>query len=162
MEFEELNDKKTAERMIPTSSSRSIRLILNAVIVFSLFGIGYFSSAFFSRNVNATNTGKGQAKAAHIIQLDVLNGCGANGAAAKFTGYLRGAGFDVVEMKNYKVSNLTRTLVVDRIGNLVSAQLVASALGVSDKNIVQQINPDYFVEVSVIIGGDYLTLRPMH
>jgi hypothetical protein len=94
-----------------------------------------------------------------IIQLDVLNGCGARGAGATIMSRLRTAGFDVVEMKNYRSFDVPRTLVVDRIGNLDRARRVAAALGVAPSNVVQQINPDYFVDVSVIVGGDFKTLR---
>jgi hypothetical protein len=76
--------------------------------------------------------------------------------------YLRTNGFDVVEMKNYKVSNIPHSIVVDRVGNLAAARRVAAALGISDKNVVQQLNPDYFVDVSVIIGADYSSLQPFH
>jgi hypothetical protein len=76
--------------------------------------------------------------------------------------YLRVNGFDVVEMKNYKVSNIPHTIVVDRVGDLAAARRVASALGVSEKNVIQQLNPDYFVDVSVIIGTDYSSLQPFH
>ena len=95
---------------------------------------------------------------AKIIQLDVLNGCGAKGAGMKMTNFLRANGFDVVEMKNYKSFHVQQTLVLDRIGDLAAARRVAAALGVSEKNVIQQINPDYYVEVSVIIGKDYTEL----
>jgi hypothetical protein len=45
------------------------------------------------------------------------------------------------------------------VGNLASARKVAMVLGVSDKNIIQQINPDYFVDVSVIVGEDVSSLK---
>jgi hypothetical protein len=95
----------------------------------------------------------------HALQLDVLNGCGAKGAASKVTGILRSSGFDVVEVKNYKTFGVPHTLVLDRVGDLSAAKRVARALGVSENNIIQQINPDYFVNVSVIIGADYSSLK---
>jgi hypothetical protein len=95
-----------------------------------------------------------------VIQLDVQNGCGAKGAGAKFTAFLREAGFDVVDVKNYSSSRVERTLVIDRLGNLAAAKKVAAALGVGESNIIQQINPDYFVAVSVVIGEDYSSLNP--
>ena len=95
-----------------------------------------------------------------VIQLDVQNGCGAKGAGAKFTKFLRGAGFDVVDVKNYSSSRVARTLVIDRLGNLAAARKVAAALGVHESNVIQQLNPDYFVAVSVVIGEDYPSLNP--
>jgi hypothetical protein len=49
--------------------------------------------------------------------------------------------------------------VVDRIGDLAAARRVARSLGVADNNVIQQINPDYFVNVSVIIGEDFAGLH---
>ena len=95
-----------------------------------------------------------------VIQLDVQNGCGAKGAGAKFTQFLRASGFDVVDVKNYSSSRVARTLVIDRLGNLSAAKKVAAALGVAESNVIQQINPDYFVAVSVVIGEDYPSLNP--
>lgn len=95
-----------------------------------------------------------------VIQLDVQNGCGAKGAGAKFTSTLRAAGFDVVDVRNHASSRVARTLVIDRLGDLSAARKVAAALGVAESNIIQQINPDYFVAVSVVIGEDYATLHP--
>lgn len=95
-----------------------------------------------------------------VIQLDVQNGCGAKGAGAKFTNFLRASGFDVVDVRNYSSSRVAKTIVIDRLGNLEAARKVAAALGVSEANIVQQLNPDYLVAVSVVIGEDYPSLNP--
>lgn len=145
------------------SRRKSLELTLNAVIVVLLLVVVYFSYAFISRNLG-TQPSASDTIAVHIhraIQLDVLNGCGVRGVGLKLTNYLRTAGFDVVESKNYKVFNVPQTLVIDRVGNLTAARRVAAALGIADNNIIQQINPDYYVDVSVIIGGDYLSLQPL-
>jgi hypothetical protein len=94
------------------------------------------------------------------IQVDVLNGCGSSGAGTTFTSYLRARGFDVVEIRNYKSFDVTETLVIDRTGNAANAQRVAYALGIRKDHVIQQINEDYFVDVSVIIGRDYGSLKP--
>lgn len=153
------------EGLEPSSpGSRRAKTVLNGLIVVLLLTVGYLSYSYISRGASSppSHPPAEQPKPQKIIQLDVLNGSGARGIAAKFMNYLRGNGFDVVEMKNYKVSNIPRTLVVDRVGNRAAAQRVASALGVSERNVIQQINPDYFVDVSVIIGGDYSSLLPLH
>jgi len=144
------------------SAASSLKMVLNAVIVAALLVLGYFSYTYVARSANESSQQQAQAKPPRVLQLDVLNGCGAKGAASKVTNFLRSQGFDVVEMKNYKVSTMAKTLVVDRVGDMSAARRVAAALDVSDKNIVQQLNPDYFVDVSVIIGADYMSLEPSH
>jgi hypothetical protein len=96
------------------------------------------------------------------IQLDVLNGCGVPGAGTSMTAYLRARGFDVVEYRNYRSFDVRESLVIDRAGNRENAEKVAYALGIRKGNIIQQINQDYYVDVSVLIGRDYPTLKPSH
>jgi LytR cell envelope-related transcriptional attenuator len=147
------------------SSSRTTSIaksVLTGLIVVFVFAVGYLSYAFISRGTNPPPVSAPPEKPQKIIQLDVLNGTRTRGVAARCMNYLRTNGFDVVEMKNYKVSNIPHTLVVDRVGDRVAARQIASALGVSEKNVIQQLNPDYFVDVSVIIGADYSSLKPFH
>ena len=164
MELEpEKNTNDSPVRTENRSRRRPVKIVLDVMILAFLLTMGYFSYAFMARNTATPIVEKAQSKPpTRAIQLDVLNGCGARGAAARITTFLRGAGFDVVEMKNYKVSTVPRTLVVDRIGDLTAARSVASVLGIAEKNVIQQINSDYFVDVSVIIGGDYALLQPSH
>jgi hypothetical protein len=160
MEIEKPNEESVTEQSTTKSVINFSRIAWNAMIVVMVFIIGYFSYAFFSHKFGTSKPIKEIDKPARVIQLDVLNGCGAKGVSVKFTNYLRANGFDVVEMKNYKTFHVPQTLVVDRVGNLESARLVAATLGVDSKKVIQQINMDYFVDVSVIIGEDYSTLLP--
>jgi hypothetical protein len=52
------------------------------------------------------------------------------------------------------------SMVVDRIGDIASARKVAYALGIPESRIVQQINADYQIYVTVVIGRDYQQLNP--
>ncbi len=152
-------ERETAPAGTGRSSSR---VIVNLAIILALVAVGYGAYSYIAGRGDAGNDqAQAPVQSRKIIQLDVLNGCGARGAAARFTSFLRNAGFDVVEMKNYKVRTMQKTLVVDRVGDLASARRVAAALGVTESNIIQQLNPDYFVDVSVIIGADYATLQPL-
>jgi hypothetical protein len=144
----------------------TLRAILNVLIVVLLLIVGYLSYSFFSKDravssqpPRVDSAAAITTKPVRVVQLDVLNGCGVKGAGINVTKFLRTNGFDVVEVKNYKTPHVPQTLVVDRVGNLAMAKQVAMALGVEGKNVVQQINPDYYVDVSVIIGKDFADLR---
>ena len=135
---------------------------MNALIVVLLLAVAYMSYAFIERTfirptVDADRAGE---EGEGIIQIDVMNGCGDAGMASKCSSFLRARGFDVVEMRNYKTFDLDHSMVIDRMGNRENAERVARALGVGTKNIIQQINQDYYVDVSVVIGKDYTSLRP--
>lgn len=95
-----------------------------------------------------------------IIQVEVRNGCGVPGLAEDMTHFLRQQGFDVVEVGNYHTFDQERTIVVDRVGDLASAQKVAAALGLAEDRVVQEIRQDYFLDASVVIGKDYASLPP--
>jgi len=96
-----------------------------------------------------------------IIQLEVLNGCGVSGLADRFTYFLRDKGFDVVNKGNYIEFDIQKTMVIDRIGNQTNAKEVAKELGINPNSIITQINEDYFLDVSVILGADYYKLTPL-
>jgi len=104
---------------------------------------------------------KAEQEVVEVIQIDVLNGCGVAGVATTFTNYLRLRGYDVVEMGNYRTFDVPESIIIDRIGNLENARKVAYALGINESNVIQQINPDYFLDATLIIGKDYEKLRPM-
>jgi hypothetical protein len=94
------------------------------------------------------------------LQLDVQNGTGENGVAAEFRSFLKKKSFDVVEMGNYKNSDEMRTKIINRRGNKAAAEKVADALGVSKKNIIEQRDSTTLLDVTVIIGKDYINLNP--
>ena len=94
------------------------------------------------------------------LQIDVKNGCGARGVADRFTEYLRTNGFDVVETGNFTTSDIKTTMVIDRAGNMKNARTIANALGVSEKYVIEQINKDFLLDATVVIGADYQSLYP--
>ncbi len=95
-----------------------------------------------------------------FIQLEVMNGAGVDGLAAEMSDYLRDVGFDVVAVDNYVQSDVSRTVVMDRIGNPDAAQQIALALGLEEDRIQQELKPTWFLDASVIIGQDYASLKP--
>lgn len=136
------------------------RNLLTTVLFLSVGCAAFLGYLFYAEGRKQPEPAPAPVVPSKVIQLDVQNGCGAKGAGAKFTQFLRASGFDVVDVKNYSSSRVARTLVIDRLGNLAAAKKVAAALGVAESNIIQQINPDYFVAVSVVIGEDYPSLNP--
>jgi len=96
-----------------------------------------------------------------IIQAEVLNGCGVRGLAERFTDYLRLNKVDVVKEGDYSSFDVPETLVIDRMGNKANAFKVARLLGVSKQNVIQQIDDNFLLDVSVIIGKDYFKLKPI-
>lgn len=137
-------------------------LLLNGLIAALTLIVGYLLYSLLARTVFSppVESDRSGVAAGTTIQLDVFNGCGVPNAGTQFTSYLRARGFDVVEIRNYKTFDVDESLVIDRTGDMNNAQKVAYALGIGKEHIIQQINQDYYVDVSVVIGKDYKSLKP--
>jgi hypothetical protein len=156
-------EQKLQKKESKSSSTFSISsVLLNALlIVLVLFAVFLSYSLYSKLNVKENKTFVESKKVpAKIIQLEVLNGCGASGTAEKFTDYLRNNNFDVVQIGNYLSHDIDKSMVIDRIGNRSNAEKVADALGIDHKNIIQQMNNDYLLDVSLVIGKDFNQLKP--
>lgn len=156
------NKKKSASNAELKVNTKNI--FLNIVIFLLGALILYMAYAIV---VKIAHKGGGQEAAAqmqtpaNIIQVEVLNGCGVGGVGDRFTDYLRNNKVDVVNVSNYSSFDIDRTMVIDRTGNLANAKKIASMLGINEENVIQQINNDYFLDVSLVIGKDYNKLKPI-
>ncbi len=97
-----------------------------------------------------------------IIQVEILNGCGVTGIADRFTDFLRNSNIDVVNTGNYYTFDIDETMVIDRIGNVSNAKKIAQLLGIKPEKAFSQLNDDYFLDVTVIVGKDYHKLKPVN
>jgi len=95
-----------------------------------------------------------------LIQVDVRNGVGKSGLAGEMTKFLRDTGFDVIEHGDHNSFDVDSTVVLDRIGNLDAAYQVALALGIPSEKVKTEIRTELYLDVSVIIGSDYQSIRP--
>lgn len=140
-------------------------LLLNVIIFVLIFVVIYLSySVYIKIKIDSSEeviTNNNKDVPSEIIQVEVLNGCGVSGLADRFTDFLRDKGFDVVNKGNYIQFDIEKTIVIDRLGNLSNAKEVAKSLGVNQNSVMTQINEDYFLDVSVILGADYYKLTPL-
>ena len=95
------------------------------------------------------------------IQVEVLNGCGVSGLADRLTDYLREEGFDVVNIGNYRSFEIENSIIIDRTGRLINSQLISNSIGLKSTNIIQQINREYLLDVTIILGKDYSQIVPL-
>lgn len=141
---------------------------LNGVIILFLILVAYLGFSLINNSIKSskgireiTDTTKSLTNQPNLtIQLEVQNGTGEKGIASVFTDFLRKKGMDVVEMGNYKSRDVEKTLIIDRVNDKIKVKKVAIALGVSEKNIIQQLNPGYYLDITVVIGKDFQELNP--
>jgi hypothetical protein len=86
------------------------------------------------------------------VVVEVLNGCGQPGMAERAASHLRACGFDVMCVGNADDFDFSETVVVDRSGDPDKAGEVAEALG--RVPVVYQLSSAFFVDVTVVLGGD--------
>ena len=137
--------------------------LLNAGLVVLALALGVLAYGFATRLLHPPVAAAPPAApdAVGIVQVEVLNGTGVDGLAARTREHLRAAGgFDVLDARNAPGGPVERTRVVDRVGNRAAALRVARALGVGEEAVGSEPRPDLFVDATVVLGKDYRTLTP--
>lgn len=138
-------------------------IILGAVCIYLIFSL--VTSTFLNKSKTSKDA-KDSTKTTVTnqpnlsIQVDVQNGTGENRIGAIFRDYLKKKGYDVVNLDNYKSNDVDKTIIIDRTGDTRKAQRIAEVLGVSSRNIIQQINRDLYLDATIVIGKDYTELKP--
>ncbi|HZV11690.1 MAG TPA: LytR C-terminal domain-containing protein [Candidatus Kapabacteria bacterium] len=161
-----INEKKAGKAGAPEPADRSRRRNLEiAVIVILLMGVGVLGYAFVYRvfiapPINAEiERQSGLTKKDARIQVNILNATPQHDLARRVMDYLRARGFDVVEIGNYS-SEQSRSLVIDRTGDSLSARKVAFAMGIPDSSIRKDVDSSLYLDVSVVLGNDFEQLKP--
>ncbi len=146
-----------------TRKDQTKNLILNSVIGFLsvlllilLFALG--TRLLYPRIVNERAV-EDPALISNVIQMEVLNGAGISGLANQFTGTLRQFGFDVVETGNFDHFDVPNTLVISRNGQIENARRVARAIGIEEQYILREESPEFYLDVTLIIGNDFENLN---
>ncbi len=160
----ELQEKEEAERKAETTrrKRRIFRIVvpLLALVLIPL-AYGLIERNLLRPKVDPTvDTRHMAVRADEHIQVNVVNACGADGIAKKFSEFLRARKFDVPEYGNAEQVAF-QSKVLDRVGDSVSARKVAYALGIPPERVFTEIDSSLYVRATVVVGADYTTLRPM-
>ena len=95
------------------------------------------------------------------IQIEILNGCGEPGIAAKFSDLLRNVRVDVVRSENADHFDYDKTILIQRNENIFGMKLVASALGFDINNsnqVITAADPNLDVDITLVIGKDFRSI----
>ena len=96
----------------------------------------------------------------NYVQLEVLNGTGVDGLAGEMSEYLQDLGFDVVGVGNHVGPAVSKTTIFDRVGNRDAAEQLALALGIENHHIEEALEPEWYLDASLVIGPDFATVKP--
>jgi hypothetical protein len=93
------------------------------------------------------------------VRVEVLNGCGETRLAIKVANILRRIGFNVVKIGNATTQDFQESVVIERNReDLQNANYFADRIGC--KNIGKDIDPALHLDVSLILGRDYIEFFP--
>jgi|TARA_Y100000310_G_scaffold90097_1_gene87369 hypothetical protein len=98
------------------------------------------------------------------VEIEILNGCGEPGLAAKFSEFLRTERVDVVRSENADHFEYEKTILIQRNENVEGMKHVAAALGFSIDNpqqVITSADPNLDVDLTLIIGKDYQSISPI-
>lgn len=93
------------------------------------------------------------------IQINIINATGIQGLAKSAMNYCRDRGFDVVEISTSD-SLFQHSYVIDHLSDTMSAKNVAYAMGIPDSCIRHDYDTTLYLRSSVIIGKNYMSLKP--
>ena len=148
------NDKKKEylSKNLILNASILILVLINSILAYSVFNEIPFNDSDYNYLEDSTRV---------RIQVEVLNGCGVSGVAEKLTDYLRTNNIDVVNLGNYRSFEIENSIIIGRNEKIQNAEIVAAIAGLDNQNIIQQINPDYLLDVTFVLGKDYRDLIPL-
>lgn len=98
------------------------------------------------------------------IKVEVLNGCGEKGIAAKTADFLRTEHIDVIRSENADNFDYKRTILIQRSDNLFNLKTVAKALNfdINDEDrVIIQPSSTSDVDLTLILGKDYRSVKPI-
>jgi hypothetical protein len=155
--------KQNLKKSILNYSLNITIIILGALTVYLVFSL--VTNTFLNKNKTVTNTQDstkiGITHQPNLsVQVDVQNGTGVNRVGAIFRDYLKTKGYDVVNLQDYKSTDVDKTIIIDRTGDTRKSQRIAEVLGVSGRNIIQQINRELYLDATIVIGKDFNELKP--
>tara|TARA_Y100000816_G_scaffold238282_1_gene184387 strand:+ start:292 stop:843 length:552 start_codon:yes stop_codon:yes gene_type:complete len=150
----------------------SSKILNGGIALMTIFLVGFIFS-FSTKIIQNGNIDKVQFPAMSIsesaeeiyesnpllnIDIEILNGCGEPGLAAKFSDLLRKQRIDVVRSENANHFDYENTILIQRTENVEGMKIVAKALNldINNKNqVITLVDSDLDVDLTLIVGKDY-------
>lgn len=127
--------------------------IFTLIIVSAILGIAILAGSEIGQKPAVKNETGNPIPIPYIGKVQILNGCGKEGAAGAVADYLRSANFDIKSIGNAETWNYPFTMVISRTLDTTVASQVAFSLKTNKMIIIR--NNDQLHDVTVIIGPDF-------
>ena len=92
------------------------------------------------------------------VTIQILNGTSVNGLASRTSQVFQSFGYDVAHIGNHEENDIEKTYVIDRRGDIVQAQRVASIIQCSNVESQTGIPEESFaddIDLVIILGKDF-------
>ena len=98
------------------------------------------------------------------IKVEILNGCGEKGIAAKISDFLRTEHIDVIRSENADNFDYKKTILIQRSYDFSNLKTVAKALNFdvnNEEQVITQPSSTADVDLTLIIGKNYRSVKPI-
>jgi hypothetical protein len=159
------------------SKSRNLFLYNILIVFFAIIIVGFiysFAKKTFSNGVEIPKPDlKNEEKTAielyaenpiSDITIEILNGCGEQGIAAKAADFLRSEHIDVIRSENADNFDYQSSILIQHSDDLYNVKTVAEILdfNLNNKNhVIFLPESDSDVDLTLIIGSDYHSIKPL-
>ncbi len=140
----------------PTKPSRFLELSILAIFILVLI---YGASFALRINNGVTKT---VVTTSYPVRLQVLNGCGTRGVADRIAYALPKlvklpVDVSVVEVYDFKASNVKKSFLISREADLTGTQKLAEQLGLPTNNMVYEPLENNYrsITATLVVGEDY-------
>jgi len=150
--------KNSIKRRVPKPKKNSRFLELAIVAILALVIIYGASFAIrithgFSRTIDIPKYG---------VRLQILNGCGVNGAAARMAKVIPGIigqplDLSIIEMSDFSSYHIEKSFLISRDEETKATKILAQQLGLDDDNILYEPLDDNYKSITstLVLGEDF-------
>lgn len=143
----------------PKKSSRFLELAIAAILALVIIYGASFAIRIthgFSRTIDIPKYG---------IRLQILNGCGINGAAARIAKVIPGMieqplEISIIDMSDFSSYHIKKSFLISREKETKATKILAEQLGLGDDNILYEPLEDNYKSITstLILGEDFETI----
>lgn len=149
-----------SERLVPQRITGSLRVVDGKQLLFP-----FYDGQLLKDIIRQTLGGLASEDAAaqeRIYALEILNGTGKQGLAARTAALYQSFGFDVIRVGNADSRDYSNTVIVDRIGNARVAEIIAHIIQCEairstspDEDSGDMYGTEAIVDYTIILGEDF-------
>ena len=157
------DDKSAVSKRGGSRRSRAGRFLEVGIVAAFLLVMLYVASVFVRVSSGYSETVESPD---HVVRLQILNGCGVVGLAARVADKIadyRDSDMEikVVDTDNFKIRKVARTFLISRREDRYPAEMLAVKLGLDPQEVVFKslVNNHSQVSATLVLGEDFETIK---